>query len=71
VLKKELEDCERAIKKLEDSVGGRRKVKEVINYIDKARKGAIVVEGDNRSGAGGFSAALLSKGKLKSPGLKA
>ncbi|KAJ4123290.1 mitochondrial dynamin GTPase Msp1 [Fusarium equiseti] len=63
VLKKELEDCEKAIKKLEDSVGGRRKIKEVINYIDKARKGQIVVEGDNRSGAGGFSAALLSKGR--------
>lgn len=64
VLKKELEDCERALKNLEDSVGGRRKIKEVITYIDKARKGEVVVEGDNRIGAGGFSAALLSKGKF-------
>lgn len=63
VLKKELHDCEAALGSLESSVGGRRKMKEVINFIDKARKGDIVVEGDGRSGAGGFSAALLTKGR--------
>ncbi|WKT43419.1 Dynamin [Fusarium oxysporum f. sp. vasinfectum] len=63
VLKKELQDCEKAMKNLEDSVGGRRKIKEVMAFVDKARKGEVAVEGDNRSGAGGFSAALLSKGR--------
>ncbi|EEU44614.1 uncharacterized protein NECHADRAFT_49593 [Fusarium vanettenii 77-13-4] len=63
VLKKELQDCEAAMKRLEDTVGGRRKLKEVIAFVDKARKGEIVVEGDGRSGAGGFSAALLGKGR--------
>ncbi|KAF4964101.1 hypothetical protein FSARC_7931 [Fusarium sarcochroum] len=63
VLKKELQDCETAMKHLEDSVGGRRKIKEVMTFVDKARKGEVVIEGDNRSGAGGFSAALLSKGR--------
>ncbi|KAJ3519385.1 hypothetical protein NM208_g14146 [Fusarium decemcellulare] len=63
VLKKELQDCEAAMKRLEDTVGGRRKLKEVMGFVDKARKGDIVVEGDGRSGAGGFSAALLGKGR--------
>ncbi|KAF5017389.1 hypothetical protein F66182_10683 [Fusarium sp. NRRL 66182] len=63
VLKKELQDCEAAMKQLEDSVGGRRKIKEVMGFVDKARKGEVAIEGDNRSGAGGFSAALLSKGR--------
>lgn len=63
VLKKELQDCEAAMKRLEDTVGGRRKLKEVMVFVDKARKGEIMVEGDGRSGAGGFSAALLGKGE--------
>jgi len=63
VLKKELKDCEAALGNLEGVVGGRRKLKEVMTFVDKARKGDIVVEGDGRSGAGGFSAALLSKGR--------
>lgn len=62
VLKKELYDCEAALTGLESSVGGRRKLKEVMNFVDKARKGDITVEGDGRSGAGGFSASLLAKG---------
>lgn len=62
VLKKELQDCEGAMKNIENAVGGRRKLKEVMTFVDKARKGDIVVEGDGRSGAGGFSAALLSRG---------
>ncbi|KAI1377276.1 dynamin family protein [Hypoxylon crocopeplum] len=63
VLKKELTACEGAMKDLETKVGGRRKLKEVMNFVDKARKGDVVVEGDSRSGAGGFSAELLSKGR--------
>lgn len=64
VLKKELKDCESALTRLETDVGGRRKLKEVMSFVDKARKGDIIVEGDGRSGAGGFSAALLGRGKL-------
>lgn len=67
VLKKELQDCEAAMKHLEDNVGGRRKLKEVMGFVDKARKAEIVVEGDGRSGAGGFSAALLTKGEHSMP----
>ncbi len=52
------------MKNLEGSVGGRRKLKEVMNFIDKVRRGDVVVEGESRSGAGGFSAALLGKGEL-------
>ncbi|KAK2598972.1 mitochondrial dynamin GTPase Msp1 [Conoideocrella luteorostrata] len=63
VLKKELYDCEAALNGLETSIGGRRKMKEVINFIDKTRKGDIIVDGDGRSGAGGFSASLLAKGR--------
>ncbi|KAI3324926.1 mitochondrial dynamin GTPase [Xylariaceae sp. AK1471] len=63
VLKKELSACESALKDLETTIGGKRKLKEVMNFIDKARKGDIVVEGESQSGAGGFSAALLSKGR--------
>ncbi|KAF0331626.1 dynamin GTPase [Colletotrichum asianum] len=63
VLKKELQDCEGALKGIEDTVGGRRKLREVMNFVDRARKGDVVVEGDGRSGAGGFSAALLARGR--------
>ncbi|KAI1171239.1 mitochondrial dynamin GTPase [Nemania sp. FL0916] len=63
VLKKELHACENAFKDLETVVGGRRKLKEVVNFIDKARKGDIIVEGESEAGAGGFSASLLSKGR--------
>lgn len=63
VLKKELTACEGAMKDLEGTVGGRRKLKEVMNFIDKARKGDVLVEGDSSSGAGGFSAELLTRGR--------
>ncbi|KIH86942.1 hypothetical protein SPBR_08125 [Sporothrix brasiliensis 5110] len=63
VLKDELTACQDALKKLESSVGGRRKLNEVINFVDKARRGDVVVEGEGRSGAGGFSAALLQRGR--------
>ncbi|KAJ2984244.1 hypothetical protein NQ176_g81 [Zarea fungicola] len=61
-LKKELNDCETALSSLETTVGGRRKLKEVMTFVDKARRGDISVEGDGHSGAGGFSAALLGQG---------
>ena len=64
VLKKELGDCEAALKNLESHVGGRRKLREVMHFVDRCKKGDVVVESDSRSGAGGFSAALLSKGML-------
>ncbi|KAK5627078.1 hypothetical protein RRF57_002793 [Xylaria bambusicola] len=63
VLKKELHACEGALQELETAVGGRRKLREVINFIDKARRGDVIVEGESQSGAGGFSASLLSKGR--------
>lgn len=63
VLKKELTAVESAMKDMESTVGGRRKLKEVMNFVDKARRGDVLVEGDSRSGAGGFSAELLSKGR--------
>ncbi|KAI1438875.1 mitochondrial dynamin GTPase [Xylaria sp. CBS 124048] len=63
VLKKELQACEGALTDLEKVVGGRRKMREVMGFIDKARKGEVIVEGESQSGAGGFSASLLSKGR--------
>ncbi|RYP38488.1 hypothetical protein DL766_000905 [Monosporascus sp. MC13-8B] len=63
VLKKELAACEGAMTSLEAAVGGRRKLREVMTFVDKARKGDVVVEGETRSGAGGFSAALLARGR--------
>ena len=67
VLKAELDHCQGAMKTLENSVGGRRKLREVMTFVDKVRKGDIVVEGESRSGAGGFSAALLARGKFTHP----
>ena len=63
VLKGELHDCEAATKIVEDQIGGRRKMKDVVSFIDRVRKGDVVLEGDGIGGAGGFSAALLAKGK--------
>jgi GTP-binding protein EngB required for normal cell division len=63
VLKNELRACENAVKTVEKSVGGRRKLKDVMGFVDKARKGEVEVVGDGASGAGGFSSDLLQKGK--------
>jgi len=62
VLKKELKACEAAEKNVEQAVGGKRKLKDVMGFIDRVRKGDVVLEGDGVGGAGGFSAALLAKG---------
>ncbi|KAI9829556.1 MAG: dynamin-like GTPase mgm1 [Phylliscum demangeonii] len=63
VLQSELTICTAAQKHLEDGLGGRKKVKDVVAFIDRVRRGEVVIEGDGRGGAGGFSAALLQKGR--------
>ena len=64
VLKNELKACEAAVRSVEDVVGGKRKLKDVLGFVDRVRKGEVVLEGDGAGGAGGFSAALLQKGTL-------
>ncbi|KAJ9660705.1 mitochondrial dynamin GTPase Msp1 [Coniosporium apollinis] len=61
-LKEELRSCEAAAKHVESEVGGRKKLKDVMGFIDRVRNGQVVLEGDGRGGAGGFSSALLEKG---------
>ncbi|EUC31366.1 hypothetical protein COCVIDRAFT_27188 [Bipolaris victoriae FI3] len=63
VLKEELKVVEAAVKQLEDQVGGRKKVRDVMTFIDRVRSGQVVLEGDGVGGAGGFSSALLAKGR--------
>jgi GTP-binding protein EngB required for normal cell division len=63
VLKNELKAVDEAVKKVEREVGGRRRLKDVTNFVEKCRKGEIVVDGDGSSGAGGFSKDLLQKGR--------
>ena len=53
---------EAAVKQLEDQVGGRKKVRDVMSFIDRVRSGQVALEGDGVGGAGGFSSALLAKG---------
>jgi hypothetical protein len=69
LLREELRACEAAAGDIEAQVGGRRRLAEVMHFVDRVRKGEAVVEGDGRGGAGGFSAALLQKGNnfLSSP----
>ena len=62
VLKDELKACEAAEKSVESAVGGKRKLKDVMGFIDRVRKGEVVLEGNGVGGGGGFSAALLAKG---------
>ncbi|KAF2138785.1 uncharacterized protein K452DRAFT_233429 [Aplosporella prunicola CBS 121167] len=63
VLKEELLMCENAVKQVENEVGGRKKLKDVMGFIDRVRNGQVVIEGSGIGGAGGFSAALLEKGR--------
>ena len=63
LLKKELKACETAEKSIETSIGGKKKTKDVMGYIDRLRKGEVVLEGDGVGGGGGFSAALLERGQ--------
>ncbi|KAJ5633829.1 hypothetical protein N7528_001671 [Penicillium herquei] len=62
VLKDELKACESAIKHVEDMVG-KRKLKDVMSFVDKVRKGDVVLDGNGTGGAGGFSSALLERGR--------
>jgi GTP-binding protein EngB required for normal cell division len=62
VLKQELRAVEEAMKITEQEVGGKRKLRDVMSFVEKCRKGDVTVEGDPTSGAGGFSSALLQKG---------
>lgn len=64
VLKGELKDCENAMKVVETDMGGKKKFRDVVSFIDRVRKGDIILEGNSGGGAGGFSAALLAKGAL-------
>ncbi|KAL9611100.1 MAG: hypothetical protein Q9167_004233 [Letrouitia subvulpina] len=63
VLKTELKACDSAVKSVEKSIGGKKRLRDVMSFIDRVRKGEIVLEGDGIGGAGGFSAALLAKGR--------
>ncbi|EOA87340.1 mitochondrial dynamin GTPase Msp1 [Exserohilum turcicum] len=63
VLKEELKVVEATVKQLEDQVGGRKKVRDVMTFIDRVRSGQVMLEGDGVGGAGGFSSALLAKGR--------
>ncbi|KAL1304413.1 hypothetical protein AAFC00_003411 [Neodothiora populina] len=62
-LKGELRDCENAVKTVEIEMGGKKKFRDVVSFIDRVRKGEIILEGNSGGGAGGFSAALLAKGR--------
>ncbi|KAF2453131.1 mitochondrial dynamin GTPase [Lineolata rhizophorae] len=63
VLKEELKDVESAVKHIEEQVGGRRRLRDVMSFVDRVRSGQVVLEGDGVGGAGGFSSALLQKGR--------
>ena len=65
VLRNELNACVTATKGVEDVAGGKRKLNDVMSFIDRVRKQEVVLEGDGTGGAGGFSAALLQKGKAQ------
>ncbi|RMZ79881.1 hypothetical protein DV737_g3244, partial [Chaetothyriales sp. CBS 132003] len=62
VLKGELRAVQTAEKRLEDVVG-RKKLRDVVAFVDRVRKADVVLEGDGAGGAGGFSSALLQKGR--------
>lgn len=66
VLKNELNSCEAAVTRVEQEVGGKRKLNDVINFVDRVKKGETVLDGIGVGGAGGFSAALLARGELSS-----
>ena len=66
VLKEELRACELALKRVEEGVG-RRKLGDIMSFVEKVRKGDVVLEGDGTSGAGEFSSALLRKGRSLFP----
>ncbi|KZF26752.1 protein MGM1, mitochondrial precursor [Xylona heveae TC161] len=62
-LKEELVAVEAAMKDVEARIGGKRKLKDVLGFVERVRKGDVVLEGDGVGGAGGFSSALLATGR--------
>lgn len=64
VLKNELNSCEAAVTRVEQEVGGKRKLNDVVSFVDRVKKGETVLDGIGVGGAGGFSAALLARGEL-------
>ena len=62
ILKKEIKDCEAAERVVQDDIGGKRKLKDVVGFIDQVRKSDVVLDNGGAGGAGGFSASLLQKG---------
>ena len=69
VLRKELKACTAAVQAAEANAGGKKKLRDIMAFIDRLRKGEVVLEGDGIGGAGGFSAALLAKGMVYAPSL--
>ena len=67
LLKDELKACDAAVRRVEEAVGGKRKLKDVMGFVDRVRKGDVVLVGNGVGGAGGYSAALISKGSLTDP----
>jgi replication fork clamp-binding protein CrfC len=67
VLKNELRAVEDAVKNVEKTVGGKRKLKDVMSFVEKARKGEVVINDNGATGAGGFSSDLLTKGIFHGP----
>ncbi|KAK8241836.1 P-loop containing nucleoside triphosphate hydrolase protein [Phyllosticta capitalensis] len=64
VLKEEQRMCDDAFKNIENEVGGRKKLRDVMAFIDRVRSGQVQIEGSGVvGGAGGFSAALLERGR--------
>jgi len=65
LLKKELKEAEDCRKQMEATVGDRRKLRDLMSFIHKARCGEVQVDNDAAaiSGAGGFTADLLQTGK--------
>ena len=62
LLQAEIRACENAFREVETQVGGKKKLSDVVGFVDRVRRGDVVLEGDGRGGAGGFSASLLTKG---------
>lgn len=66
LLKDELRSCKAAFKDVETEVNqrhGKKKLADVMNFIDRVRRGDIKLEGAGVGGAGGFSLALLHVGR--------
>ncbi|KAK8172067.1 protein MGM1, mitochondrial precursor [Phyllosticta citrichinensis] len=63
VLKEEQRMCDDAFKNIETEVGGRKKLRDVMTFIDRVRGGQVQIDGSGVGGAGGFSAALLERGR--------